>query len=61
MPGPETSVNGQAVPQDIVVTFTRYGKPLVVSTPPFGELIALSRYLTHGPPASSGSAASGNS
>jgi hypothetical protein len=61
MPGPATTVDGQAVPRNIVVTFTRYGKPLVVATPPFGELISLSQYLTHPTPASSQSQTSGNS
>lgn len=52
MPGPAATVNGQGVSQNVVVTFTHYGKPLVVTTPPFGELISLSQYLTRPAPAS---------
>ena len=61
MPGLVASVNGQGVPQNIAVTFTRYGKPLVVTAPPFSELVSLSQYLTHPTPASSQSQTSGNS
>jgi hypothetical protein len=59
MPGPDTSVNGQDVPQNVVVTFTHYGKPLVVATPPFSQLLSLSQYLTAPAPATGQS--SGNS
>jgi hypothetical protein len=39
-------VSGQSVQQNIVVTFSHYGKAITVDSPPFNELISLSQYLT---------------
>lgn len=61
IPGPQISVSGQAVQENVVVVFTHYGTPLSVTTPPFSQMIPLSRYLTRPPTASSSSNVSGNS
>jgi Protein of unknown function (DUF2510) len=44
--GPQVSVDGQAVQENIVVVFSHYGKPLIVTTPPFAQMMSLTQYLT---------------
>ena len=58
MTGPQVTVNGRAVQENIVVAFSHYGKPTVVTTPPSSEVITFSQYGVR--PASSIPGLSGN-
>jgi hypothetical protein len=46
MPGPQVTVGGHSIQENIVVAFSGYRNPLVVQLPPFGQMISLSQYLT---------------
>ncbi len=46
IPGPSNDLDGQTADQDVVVSFSHYGSPLSVATPPSSQVLGLSQYLT---------------
>ena len=46
IPAPPITVRSRAVRENVVVSFSQYGSPLFVGTPPFGQMLSLSQYVT---------------
>ena len=54
IPTTADDVDGHSAHEEVVISFSRYGSPLSVPTPPSNQVLSLSQYLTVSPSSAAG-------